>query len=279
MKQAAPFTIIYEDERIIAVNKVSGISVGGDRWDESRERLDRLLPQPIFTVHRIDRDTSGAVVFARDAEAHRALSAAFEERRVGKLYIAVVHGRPSWAETACDLPLVPNGDKLHRTIIDKYRGKKALTRFRVLGGAGNYSVVEARPETGRTHQIRVHLASLGHPVVCEPLYGTAARRGQSEKGVMLSSFKKGWRGDPLGEQPLLSRLGLHSLRLNLPGTAEGESGPFAGSDGELVLQAPLCRDIAALIKQLEKCGGAEFMEGLKASAFEPLPANLIEGMG
>jgi 23S rRNA pseudouridine1911/1915/1917 synthase len=213
------------------------------------------------------------VVFARDAETHRALSVAFEERRIAKLYIAVVHGRPSWAEFACDLPLVPNGDKLHRTIIDKYRGKKALTRFRFLGGAGNYSVIEARPESGRTHQIRVHLASLGHPVVCDPLYGTAGRRGQVEKGVMLSSFKKGWRGDPLGEQPLLSRLGLHALRLCLPGLAEGGSGPAGGGGngpaasagaggGELVLQAPLCRDMAALIKQLEKCGRVDLTEDI-----------------
>ncbi|MDR2741613.1 MAG: RluA family pseudouridine synthase [Treponema sp.] len=260
MKSSVPFTIIYEDDHIIAVNKAAGISVGSDRWDEARERLDKLLaahcPAQVFTVHRIDRDTSGAVVFAKDAETHKRLSAAFESRQTAKQYIAVIHGRLSLAETLCELPLVPNGDKQHRTIIDQYRGKKALTRFRLLGSAGNYSVVEALPKTGRTHQIRVHLASLGHPIVCDPLYGRAARRGQAEKGVFLSSFKKGWRGDPLKEQPLLSRLGLHALSLGLPDyTGEDASGPG------LNLYAPLSRDMAALIKQMEKCGGS-FSPGL-----------------
>ncbi|MDR2071775.1 MAG: RluA family pseudouridine synthase [Treponema sp.] len=261
MKSSAPFAIIYEDEHIIAVNKAAGISTGGDRWDEARERLDKLLaahcPARIFTVHRIDRDTSGVVVFAKDAETHKRLSAAFEGRQAAKTYLAVIHGRLSPPETVCELPLVPDGDKQHRTIIDKYRGKKALTRFRQLGSAGNYSVVEALPETGRTHQIRVHLASLGHPVVCDPLYGEAARRGQVEKGVFLSSFKKGWRGDPLKEQPLLSRMGLHALRLVLPDYAEEDaSGPGeAPSRRGLTLCTPLSRDMAALINQMEKCGG------------------------
>jgi RluA family pseudouridine synthase len=257
MKTAAPFTIIYEDERIIAVNKAAGLSVGGDRWDEARERLDKLLEARcaarVFTVHRLDRDTSGAVVFAKDAGTHRRLSVAFEGRQVLKQYVAVIHGRPSWTETVCELPLVPDGDKQHRTVIDKYRGKKALTRFRMLGGAGNYGVVEALPETGRTHQIRVHLASLGHPVVCDGLYGALARRGGTEKGVFLSSFKNGWRGDPLNERPLLSRLGLHALRLTLPSGILPDG--VLPDDGALCLYAPLPKDMAALIKQLEKRGG------------------------
>lgn len=257
MKPAAPFAVIYEDDSLIAVNKAAGIAVGGDRWDEACERLDKLLaarcPDRVFTVHRIDRDTSGAVVFAKDAETHKRLCAAFEGRQVAKGYLAVVHGRFPPDETACDLPLVPDGDKLHRTIIDKYRGKKAFTRFRLLGSAGSYSVVEALPETGRTHQIRVHLASLGHPVVCDPLYGAAARRGHAEKGVFLSSFKKGWRGDPQEEQPLLSRLGLHALYLTLPEYAGGDA--LQSARPGLRVYAPLSRDMAALIKQLEKRGG------------------------
>jgi 23S rRNA-/tRNA-specific pseudouridylate synthase len=221
------------------------------------------------------------VVFAKDPETHKRLSSAFENRQVIKRYIAVIHGRPSWKETACDLPLVPNGDKLHRTIIDKYRGKKALTRFRVVGSAGNYTVAEALPETGRTHQIRVHSASLGHPIVCDGLYGAAARRGGSEKGVFLSSFKKGWRGDSVNERALLSRLGLHATRLSLPdyteggcptdrkdaaiggNTAEAGTNPpelprldaAGNADQGLSFYAPLARDIGALISQLEKCGG------------------------
>jgi 23S rRNA pseudouridine1911/1915/1917 synthase len=244
MKQSL-FSLVYEDENLAALNKNSGIAVSPDRWDLSLERLDKLaaeflkLPK-IFTVHRIDRDTSGLVIFAKNSETHRELSVAFEGREIKKRYIAVVHGRPSWKETACDLPLVPNGNKQHLTIIDKYRGKKSFTRFRLLGSAGNYSILEALPETGRTHQIRVHLASLGHSVVCDELYGNT-------KPVLLSAIKRGWRGDPLEERPLLSRLGLHAAELFIPAYAGG-----------LKLTAPLHRDMAALIKQMEKAAGAEF---------------------
>jgi RluA family pseudouridine synthase len=262
------FRIVYEDSRVVGVDKASGLSVGGDRWDDSRERLDRLLAGALrapagdapgedaagespegkarlFTVHRIDRDASGLVVFAKDRETHRALSLAFEGRELQKRYIAVVHGRPGWKETVCDLPLVPDGNKRHLTIVDRYRGKRSLTRFRLLGGAGNYSVVEARPETGRTHQIRVHLADLGHPIVCDPFYG-------SGKPVFLSSFKPGWRGNPLDERPLLQRLALHAMELTLP------QGIPARQDAEdsLTLRAPLHRDMAALIRQMEKQAGA-----------------------
>ena len=247
-----PFFLVYEDENIAALNKDSGIAVSPDRWDLSLQRLDKLAEkflniQKIYTVHRIDRDTSGLVVFAKNSETHKALSAAFEDRLIKKRYIAAVHGRPSWDETVCDLPLVPNGNKQHLTIIDKYRGKKSLTHFRLLGTAGNYSIVEARPETGRTHQIRVHLSALGHRVVCDELYG-------NNKPVRLSSFKRGWRGDPLEERPLLSRLGLHAAELFIPDYSVGNETAEAG----LNLKAPLPRDMAALIRQMEKASGKEF---------------------
>ena len=236
MKKTSLYSIIHSDNTLIAVNKTAGISVGGDRWDESKERLDRLIEHDldiskIFTVHRIDKETSGLVIFAKDKETHRSLSIAFEKRDVSKTYIAVVHGRPSWKETVCNLPLVPNGNKKHMTIIDKFRGKESVTSFRLVLSAGNYSVLEVKPQTGRIHQIRVHAAALGHPVVCDALYGKATP-------VKLSSFKRGYRGDPLEEKPLLSRLGLHAKELILP-------------DGK-VLTAPLQRDMSALIKQMEK---------------------------
>jgi RluA family pseudouridine synthase len=236
MKQAAPFIVLYEDERIVAVNKAPGIAVCGDRWDPSAARLDKLLAarrngEKVFIVHRIDQDTSGLVVFAKDRETHRKLSIAFETRQIKKRYIAAVHGRPVWKETTCDLPLVIDGNKQHLTIVDKYQGKESLTRFRLVASAGNYSIVEAIPETGRTHQIRVHLASLGHSILCDGFYGNA-------KPVFLSAIKSNWHGDRYEERPLLSRLGLHASELALP---------------EIVLSAPLPRDMAALVKQIEKC--------------------------
>ena len=238
MKTQQPYAVIFENENFIAVNKASGISVGGDRWDESKERLDKLLERDfklakVYTIHRIDKETSGLVVFAKNMETHRSLSIAFEQRNVVKRYTAIVHGRPSWKETLCDLALIPNGNKKHMTIIDKYQGKESLTHFTCFTSAGNYSIVEARPQTGRIHQIRVHAAALGHPVVCDILYG-------KETPVKLSSFKRSWRGDPLEEKPLLARLGLHALELTLPDTQ--------------TLSAPLPRDMASLIKQMEKYG-------------------------
>jgi RluA family pseudouridine synthase len=234
MKKKALFVIVYEDDHLVAVNKASGIAVGGDRFDDSKERLDTLLSaalaRQVFTVHRIDKETSGLVIFAKTPESHRRLSRAFESRLIKKRYIAVVYGHPLWQETSCDVALVPDGDKQHRTIIDLYQGKKSLTRFRLRETAGNYSILEAFPETGRTHQIRVHASALGHPVVCDRLYC------RSPKPVLLSSFKRGWRGNPEEELPLLSRLGLHAAEIVLP--------------NDVALQAPLPRDMAALLSQM-----------------------------
>jgi len=230
------YTEIFQDDNIIAVNKMSGISVGGDRWDESTQRLDKLIEKDykltkIFTVHRIDKETSGLIVFAKNSKTHRNLSMAFEHRNVSKCYTAIVHGRPSWKETSCDLALVPNGNKKHMTIIDKFRGKESITNFICLFSAGNFSVFEVRPLTGRIHQIRVHSAALGHPVVCDGLYG-------KQNPIKLSSFKRGWKGDPHEERPLLARLGLHAQELVLP--------------NDHVLTAPLPKDMASLINQLKK---------------------------
>ncbi|MDR2193454.1 MAG: RNA pseudouridine synthase [Treponema sp.] len=249
MKHTVPFTIVYENSEFVAVNKASGIAVGGDRWDDTKERLDLLLSaslqHKVYTVHRIDRDTSGLVVFAHNAEAHKKLSAAFERRSIlaapfaddwvepiKKRYIAVVYGRFPHGGMTCDMPLVPNGNKRHITIIDKYQGKPSRTHFKLLTTAGNFSVLEVIPETGRTHQIRVHASALGYPIVCDPLYC------RNPKPVVLSSFKRGWRGDSFEEKPLLSRLGLHAAEIILP-------------DGTR-LSAPLARDMKALITQMEK---------------------------
>jgi 23S rRNA pseudouridine1911/1915/1917 synthase len=263
MKKQELFTVVYEDDRIVAVNKAAGVSVGADRYDPLRERLDKAVEaalglERIYIVHRIDHDTSGLVVFAKDPDTHRALSLAFEGRQVKKRYIAVVRGRPLWSASeegegfACDLPLVPNGNKRHQTIVDRYQGKKSLTKFRLLGsvsgGGGALSVVEAVPETGRTHQIRAHLSALGFPLVCDELYG-------KPQPVYLSQFKRGWRGNPLDEKPLLARLGLHAAHAELPGFSRS----LSGEGGVLALDAPLPRDMAALLRQMEKAAGNEFL--------------------
>ncbi|MCL2092700.1 MAG: RluA family pseudouridine synthase [Treponema sp.] len=254
------FTIVYQDDSLAALNKSAHIAVRADRWDDSKERLDQLAEAALgvpklYMVHRIDKDTSGLILFAKDSGTHKIFSLMFEERLIHKRYIAAVQGRPSWKETSCDLPLVPNGNKQHLTIIDKFRGKASLTAFRLLGSAGNYSIIEARPHTGRTHQIRVHLAALGHPVICDDLYG------RSSKPVKLSSFKRNWQGDPAEERPLISRLGLHAMDLFIPGyTPPGVYVPGDSALEGLHLRAPLPRDLGALVKQMEKASGSSIIE-------------------
>jgi 23S rRNA pseudouridine1911/1915/1917 synthase len=250
------YTIIFEDADIIAVNKESGISVGGDRWDACKERLDTIIQkdaglETIFKIHRLDNASSGLVIFAKNAASHKKLSTAFEKRDVKKTYIAIVHGRPVWEETICDLPLVQDGNKKHLSIVDKHRGKKSLTRFKLVANAGNYSIISAFPETGRQHQIRVHLAKIGHPIVCDELYGKS-------EPVFLSKFKRKWKGDPFEEKALISRLALHSESLLLPDYFLSGEKISKDSGGEqqgnaLFLSAPLHKDMKALISQIKKC--------------------------
>jgi RluA family pseudouridine synthase len=239
--------MVWEDAAFLAVHKAAGVPVCPERWERGGA-LNRLLEdgrgEAVFVCHRIDRETSGLVVFAKTREAHRRLSLAFEKRRAGKKYTAILYGSPAWQKTDCTLPLLPDGTKNHLTIVDKYRGKPSVTRFQVLFSIGKYTVAEVQPLTGRTHQIRVHAAALGHPVVCDMLYGPARRSGKPD-ALLLSSFKRGWRGDPLAERPLLARLGLHAAALTLPAEC-GFSEPFT-------LVAPLPKDMAAALNQMKKC--------------------------
>jgi tRNA pseudouridine32 synthase / 23S rRNA pseudouridine746 synthase len=237
--------VLFSDESLLAVDKPSGHLSIPDRWDPDAPVLSHELSGEwgrLFVVHRIDKDTSGVLVYARNAEAHRALSAAFESRAVAKSYLALVRGLPEWDETSCELRLLPDGDRLHRTIIDARRGKESSTSFKVLaryassGAFPGAALVEARPATGRTHQIRVHLAALGSPCLCDPLYGDG-------KPVLLSKLKKKWKGDPFDERPLLARSALHAQSVGLPHPATGQP---------LQVEAPLHRDMKAAISQLEK---------------------------
>lgn len=238
------FSVIYKDSNILVVNKGSGLSVTQDRWDPEIPRLDTLLEDEygkVFTVHRIDKDTSGVVVYALNPDTHRFLSGEFEERRVEKTYIALVYGSPEWQEKKIEIKLKPDGDSLHRTVADKKHGKYALTKCRVLASSRDFSWIEAKPVTGRTHQIRIHLKEEGFPIVCDSLYG-------NREGIYLSKLKKNWRGDIFEERPLLSRLGLHALKISLKDPETGEKKTFT---------APFPKDLEALRKQLEKVRGLD----------------------
>jgi tRNA pseudouridine32 synthase/23S rRNA pseudouridine746 synthase len=170
------FNLIFADDYILVLDKPAGLlSVpgrGADKADSLATRAQQQFPDARI-VHRLDRDTSGLLVLARGAEMHRRLSMAFAAREVDKRYVARVAGKPEPAASEINLPIIvdwPNRPKQH---VNHATGKPSLTRYSLLShdAANNTSLLELEPITGRTHQLRVHLSAMGHPILGDTLYG------------------------------------------------------------------------------------------------------------
>jgi 23S rRNA pseudouridine1911/1915/1917 synthase len=232
------FDIIFENEHFIAINKPSGLLSIPDRFGKDPSLKTILQEQfgKIYTVHRIDRDTSGLIIFAKDETTHKDLSQKFEGRDVEKYYLGLVNGTMMNRDGTIDVPIMEAPGKTTLMITNK-KGKPSITNYNVLDEFGLYSMVQFQILTGRTHQIRVHAKYIGNPIVCDELYGD----GQP---VLLSSIKRKFKlsKNELEERPLLNRLALHSSQLK-----------FTDAEGTRhELEAPLSKDLKALITQLKK---------------------------
>lgn len=231
--------ILHVDDQLLVVDKPAGmLSVAGrgaapnaiDLLRGGREFAD---DEPLRVVHRLDKDASGVLVYARTLAAQRHLVAQFMRRRVEKVYYALVRGFVE-ADGEIELALCFSR-RANRMQASARRGKPSLTRYRIVQRVPGHTWLECRPRTGRTHQIRAHLAAIGHPLSVDPLYGS----GQS---LLLSHYKADYHQNRRQrERPLIDRLTLHASRIAFehPQTAR-----------VVTFEAPLPKDLRATLTQL-----------------------------
>lgn len=226
----SPAALVYEDEFLLAVNKPPGLTVVPGRDEPPaaslRHKLEAARGEPLWVVHRIDRDTSGVVLFARDPETHRALSRAFESRRVQKCYLAFCRGLPPMQGTIRIALHSARKGKMRPALPGEPGALPSETEYQRRGAwqtaIGPVASLEVRPLTGRQHQIRVHLRAIDCPLLVDPLYGRCARLDAGALGA---------------GSPPLTRLTLHAHRLELEHPRTG---------APLALEAPLTPDLKAL---------------------------------
>jgi RluA family pseudouridine synthase len=222
-KDAIRMPILYEDRSVFAIDKAAGWMLVPFDWQRTRFNLQAAITSAIRAgffwsksrnlkflqnIHRLDAETTGILLFGKSPGAVRTFSELFETRRMHKRYLAVVEGVPKHEEWVCNAPLGSAPEKIGRVTVDPKSGKEAETAFQVLRTNGRQTLVEARPITGRTHQIRVHLLHAGHPVVGDELYGTGARavgrskhRHEVEFPLALRAVELGYQ-DPFQRKPV-----------------------------------------------------------------------------
>src|SRR6266487_2698935 len=234
--------IVFENNDFIVLNKPPGLLSIPDR--EGKEiSLKKLLQdkyREIFTIHRLDKNTSGLIVFAKNEVSHKYLSQQFENRQAEKIYVGLIIGSPIDKKGAIQSPIMEHPSKKGLMVINR-KGKESLTDYKVLEDFGLYSWVQFQIHTGRTHQIRVHMKDIGYPIVCDELYGDG-------KPVLLSSIKHNFKlsKNEEEERPILNRLALHAYKLK-----------FTGIDKvSYEFEAPIPKDLKALLQQLSKRRGS-----------------------
>lgn len=226
--------VLFENEDYLVINKPPYVSTLADRHEA--QNILHLAKQEYPTVqacHRLDKETSGCLILSKHPEAYRHVAIQFEDRKVDKVYHAVVDGIHEYRQTLVERGIIATNKGIAR--VNNLKGKPATTYFTTLKTYYTHSLIECRPITGRLHQIRVHLAYLKSPICGDELYGG--------KPLYLSKLKKRFNlKKDTEEAPIMQRVSLHAYSIG-----------FQGMNEELIeVVAPYPKDFAVLIKQLEK---------------------------
>lgn len=241
MKHAAEYEILRLEDSFVAINKPAGLAVLPGRGRKNSllgllKEDPRLAGKIPMIVHRIDADTSGVIILALSAEAHKSFSTQFRERTVEKEYFALVRGTPLNESGSVDLPIGTDPHNPKRMVIRGLEPKKSRTKWIVEKRFGGVTLLKVFPVTGRRHQIRVHLKAMGFPLAVDPLYGGT--------DIKLSEFKRHYKlGKFQEERPLIDRLTLHARSLSLTHPVTGEL---------MHIEAELPKDFRSTLTALEK---------------------------
>jgi RluA family pseudouridine synthase len=243
--------VLFEDEHLLAVDKPAELLVAPDRWDPARPNLMGALHAAMAerrpwtlrrgyvyaaNAHRLDYATSGVLLLARSRPMLVRLARLFQERRMAKSYLGLTRGTPAERTFTISTPLAPDPARPGRTRVDRKHGRPASTAVEVLEAFRDFALVRALPATGRQHQIRVHLAHAGCPLVADPEYGDGIP-------LRLSRLKRDYKLKAEGERPLMGRTALHAESLEFEHPVTGHP---------LRLEAPLPRDFSTALKSLRR---------------------------
>lgn len=230
--------IIFEDQDIIVINKPSGLLTIPDRYNHLLPSVISYLKSKYgecFVVHRLDKDTSGVMVFAKNAEAHRKLNLQFDNQQVKKIYHAIVQGILQKDELEVDIPLIQNPNGVG--VLPSIRGKECLSIIKVLERFKVATLVEVNLVTGRQHQLRAHVAAIGHPLLVDDLYG-------ENSAFLLSSIKRRYNlKKNTAEKPIISRISMHSCSIEFLHPSINQMVKF---------EAPYPKDFEATLEVLRK---------------------------